>query len=1191
MEKLAELYLRHDGKVSDKWSSYLSTYDVLLGPFRDRPVRILEIGVQNGGSLEIWSRFFPNAELILGCDIDPCCGMLTYRDPRISVVIGDANEPSTCARITALSETFDIVIDDGSHRSSDIVKSFACYFPKVTEGGLFVAEDLHCSYWETFEGGIEAPYSAINFFKRLADYVNREHWGATAATEAMLSWFADYWQTEFDPCALSLIDEVRFRNSLAVVSKGRSGGNMLGPRTIAGKFAVVAPMIADLDKAHHAVPNQTLNGFGPLTPRLEEAVAGRVAAAAAVERAAAAEAALIAERHQLKQLQGELQRHEQMEAAQARLHDERVAEQAQIRDQQVENQTLRDELGRLAVTMSQSRDQALEMQSDNEALRGELARARSNAVRIWKDNLIYSVLKSLSSSDMPIGKKARIRFARSAKKRDPKRSLGPALAAQGQPAHAAPAFGSTTRSNAVVMPGRIAQDADRKNVLVVLHEASHTGAPILAHNIARVLSERYNVTMLTLGGGDLVDALLDVSVDVVMASRHLQHNTPRILKRHLSDKSLAFAVVNSIESRSVLPLLDEMGVTSVSLIHEFASYTRPLTAFAEVMNHSDEVVFSSPLTLTNAAETTGLELAPKVHVFPQGKCVVPGKASVRTADTAERQRLKAHLRPVGQEGDFLVIGAGFVQMRKGVDLFIEVARHTLARANGRKLRFAWIGGGYDPENDMAYSAYLHDQLNRSGLIDIVRVLPPTTEIEYAYELADLLLLPSRLDPLPNVAIDAMLHGLPVLCFDTATGISEILRENGLEAACVAEYLDTGDMAEKLRALVNSPELYADVADRTQTFAREIFDMGAYVNRIEALALAVNARKRNRMSDIDLIASDARFSPAYVMNSGAATQSAREVAQLYLSSLSKLAETRRPEPGFNPHVYTAHLQIRSGEPLKADPYSHFLAAGRPEGLWSLPVIRETADVVPTEAALTLRTALHIHAHYVDPLEGLLSHLAANQARPTIYVSVHHKEAEAEVDRIMSRYAGDHSIRIMPNAGRDIGPFLTGFGAELVDEYDIVGHVHTKKSVALSNDDLVQNWTHFLQENVLGGETGGAMLDRVLNAFAEDEKLGVVFPADPNLLSWTRNRDRATQLARRMGLGDLPHAFDFPVGTMFWMRSEALRPFVDLRLGWSDYPREPVAYDGTMLHALERLFGIAPVLQGYRSAVTCVTGLTR
>ena len=142
---LHQLYAEHAGKVSDKWSLYLTEYDRLFDDCRDKPIRLLEIGIQNGGSLEIWSKYFSNATALIGCDINPDCGRLSYDDPRVAVVIGDANAPDVCEQVFQRSPQFDIIIDDGSHLSSDIIKSFALYFPRVVEGGIFIAEDLHCS--------------------------------------------------------------------------------------------------------------------------------------------------------------------------------------------------------------------------------------------------------------------------------------------------------------------------------------------------------------------------------------------------------------------------------------------------------------------------------------------------------------------------------------------------------------------------------------------------------------------------------------------------------------------------------------------------------------------------------------------------------------------------------------------------------------------------------------------------------------------------------------------------------------------------------------------------------------------------------------------------------------------------------------------------------------------------------------
>lgn len=130
-----------------------------------------------------------------------------------------------------------------------------------------------------------------------------------------------------------------------------------------------------------------------------------------------------------------------------------------------------------------------------------------------------------------------------------------------------------------------------------------------------------------------------------------------------------------------------------------------------------------------------------------------------------------------------------------------------------------------------------------------------------------------------------------------------------------------------------------------------------------------------------------------------------------------------------------------------------------------------------------------------------------------------------------------------------------------------------------------------ENLLGGEVGGAMMDRILGAMQGNDEIGIVFPDDPNVLSWTENKGAAENIAARMGINRLPDQFSFPIGSMFWMRTASLKDFVQLNLQWSDYPAEPVPYDGTMLHALERLFGVIPPLKGKKAVVTNVPGLSR
>ena len=135
---MKNLYQEHSGKVSDKWPIYIDQYDKKLSSYQNLPIKLFEIGILNGGSLEIFSKYFLNAELILGCDIDPNCKKLNYQEPNIKIIIGDVNNKKVKDEIIKHSK-FDIILDDGSHNSNDIVGTFCNYFNHLKDGGLFIS--------------------------------------------------------------------------------------------------------------------------------------------------------------------------------------------------------------------------------------------------------------------------------------------------------------------------------------------------------------------------------------------------------------------------------------------------------------------------------------------------------------------------------------------------------------------------------------------------------------------------------------------------------------------------------------------------------------------------------------------------------------------------------------------------------------------------------------------------------------------------------------------------------------------------------------------------------------------------------------------------------------------------------------------------------------------------------------------
>jgi len=240
MESLKNLYKNHSGKVSDKWTIYLNEYEEKLKEYQQLPIKFFEIGVLNGGSLEIFSKYFSNAKIILGCDIDQKCNELKYDQTNIKLIVGNANDEKIKKQITQYSQ-FDIIIDDGSHNSNDIVKSFCNYFEHLKDGGLFIIEDLHCSYHRQHRGGIFYPISSINFFKKLVDVINYEHWGVEKKKNWLLRGFAENYKMDINDLVLDSIHSIEFVNSLCFIKKKSPKHNKIGKRIVVGKNEIVAP--------------------------------------------------------------------------------------------------------------------------------------------------------------------------------------------------------------------------------------------------------------------------------------------------------------------------------------------------------------------------------------------------------------------------------------------------------------------------------------------------------------------------------------------------------------------------------------------------------------------------------------------------------------------------------------------------------------------------------------------------------------------------------------------------------------------------------------------------------------------------------------------------------------------------------------------------------------------------------------
>jgi len=174
---LRKLFAAHQGRLIYKWDHYIDVYDRHFSRYRDGAVNFMEIGVFHGGSLQLWKKYFGQRASILGIDVDPQCK--GYEEEQIRIEIGNQADPGLWESIARKYGQFDVIVDDASHINSDQINTFLNLWPQVKDGGIYLVEDCHSSYWSEYGGGFRNSFSFMEFAKYLTDRINA-HWSRDA---------------------------------------------------------------------------------------------------------------------------------------------------------------------------------------------------------------------------------------------------------------------------------------------------------------------------------------------------------------------------------------------------------------------------------------------------------------------------------------------------------------------------------------------------------------------------------------------------------------------------------------------------------------------------------------------------------------------------------------------------------------------------------------------------------------------------------------------------------------------------------------------------------------------------------------------------------------------------------------------------------------------------------------------------
>ena len=156
-----------------KWTHYFDIYESHFKKFKGKKPTVLEIGIFQGGSINLWKEYFKDQVDYYAIDINPLCK--SFESENVKIFIGSQEDKSFLESVVASMPHPDIIIDDGGHSMNQQITSFEILFPFLKENGLYVVEDLHSSYWFNYDGGFTKKTSFIEYSKRIIDKIHAWH--------------------------------------------------------------------------------------------------------------------------------------------------------------------------------------------------------------------------------------------------------------------------------------------------------------------------------------------------------------------------------------------------------------------------------------------------------------------------------------------------------------------------------------------------------------------------------------------------------------------------------------------------------------------------------------------------------------------------------------------------------------------------------------------------------------------------------------------------------------------------------------------------------------------------------------------------------------------------------------------------------------------------------------------------------
>lgn len=253
---------------------------------------------------------------------------------------------------------------------------------------------------------------------------------------------------------------------------------------------------------------------------------------------------------------------------------------------------------------------------------------------------------------------------------------------------------------------------------------------------------------------------------------------------------------------------------------------------------------------------------------------------------------------------------------------------------------------------------------------------------------------------------------------------------------------------------------------------------------------------------------------------------------------------------------------------------------PPDIFSLQCSIDLNTVEYPKIKESTKLAVYIHIYYIHLLPELITYLYNIPRVADLYISTDTNAKAAYIKDVLSPLQFNLlDIHILPNIGWDIAPFFAGF-SNVFHNYTILLRIHSKACTNI-NKYFASEWRKQIFSHLIGTED---RVQRIISLFQEQSFLGMVIPAAYHslIVDYGQNFDEMQRLLQKYDITLSPDmAIDFPMGSMFWCRPQALSPLFDLGLTFDDFePTYNSKRDGTLAHALERLFLFSCGIAGYK-----------